>query len=115
MSTFKTKLNSCLSATDELQYVNIGDSAPSLYQENAPRQKQSSYKISIVKAVSSGKNLHIQQEQLTGKGVNIKENIYKDIDNLNKLTPGHCTFSKMEDWSKQRRIKKNNIIYDLLN
>ena len=46
MSTFMTKFNSCLSATDELQYIKSGDTAPSAYKENAPRQKQPNYKIS---------------------------------------------------------------------
>ena len=115
MSTFKTKFNSCLSATDELQYVKLGDSVPSLYRDNAPRQKQPNYKLSLVKAVASGKSLYLQQEQLTGKGINPKQRIYKDISNLKESTAGYCTFSKIDKWSKQRRIKKNNIIYDLLN
>ena len=34
-----TKFNSCLSATDELQYIKNSDAAPSAYKENAPRQK----------------------------------------------------------------------------
>jgi hypothetical protein len=115
MSTFKTKLNSCLSATDELQYVKSGDSTPSPYKDNAPRQKQPNYKLSLVKAVASGKSLYLHQEQLTGKGVNNKKQIYKDVEHRQEVAPGHCTFSKIDRWSKQRCLKKDNIIYDLLN
>ena len=49
------------------------------------------------------------------KGVNNKKQIYKDVEYRQEIAPGHCTFSKIDNWSKQRCIKKGNIIYDLLN
>ena len=112
MNTFKTKYKSCLSATEEYQYIKQGDDTPSTFKENVPRQKQSNYKASLVKAVSSGKNLYIQQDQLSGKGVNSKEKIYNDID---KNEDAHCSLGKLENWASRRLIKKDNVIYDLLN
>ena len=114
MSTFMTKFNSCLSATDELQYIKSGDTAPSAYKENAPRQKQPNYKISLVKAVASGKSLYLNKEQLSGKGVNTKQKIYKPIEEIDELTPAHSALSKINSYSRQRIFKKNGIIYDLL-
>mgnify|MGYP003135865541 FL=1 len=116
MNTFKTKYKSCLSATEEYQYIKQKDDAPSTFKENVPRQKQSNYKASLVKAVSSGKNLYIQQDQLTGKGVNTKEKIYNEIETKNNgREDAHCPLGKLDDWSSRRIMKKNNIIYDLLN
>ena len=114
MSRFMTKLNSCLSATDELQYIKNSDAAPSAYKENAPRQKQPNYKISLVKAVASGKSLYLNQEQLTGKGVNKKQRIYKPVEEIDKLTPAHSALSKINSYSRQRVFKKDGVIYDLL-
>ena len=116
MNTFKTKYKSCLSATEEYQYIKQGDDAPSTFKENVPRQKQSNYKASLVKAVSSGKNLYIQQDQLTGKGVNSNQKIYNDISrNDNKLEDAHCSLGKLGNWAPKRLLKKDNVIYDLLN
>ena len=44
---FKTKYQSCLSATDELQYIRSTDPAPNAYKENAPREKKSNYTLSL--------------------------------------------------------------------
>ena len=114
MSRFMTKLNSCLSATNELHYIKSGDAVPSAYKENAPRQKQPNYKISLVKAVASGRSLYLNQEQLSGKGINTNQKIYNPIEEINKLTPAHSVLSKIDSYSKQRVFKKNGIIYDLL-
>jgi len=116
MNTFKTKYKSCLSATEEYQYIKRGDDAPSAFKENVPRQKQSNYKVSLIKAVSSGKNLYIQQDQLTGKGVNKKEKIYNEVEkNIGRPESAHCTLGKLDKWATRRLIKKDNVIYDLLN
>tara|TARA_B100001250_G_scaffold121484_1_gene103091 strand:- start:2065 stop:2412 length:348 start_codon:yes stop_codon:yes gene_type:complete len=115
MNTFTTKFNSCLSATDELQYIKRNDSAPSTYKENAPRQKQPNYKMNLVKAVASGKSLYLHQDQLTGKGVSVKQKIYKPITQTEIIASAQSPFGKIDGWSKQRLLKKEGVIYDLLN
>ncbi len=116
MNTFKTKYKCCLSAIEEFQYIKQNDDAHSSFKENVPRQKQSNYKVSLIKAVSSGKNLYIQQDQLTGKGVNTKEKIYNEIEKKDgDMGDAHCTLGKLNKWAPRRIMKKNNIIYDLLN
>ncbi len=110
---FKTKYKSCLSATDELQYIRGTDPAPSAYKENAPREKKSNYTISNRVAISGGKYLPINSERLTGKGIDKSKNIYNPIQ-IN-TQDAFTTFSKLEGYNKRRVFKKDNIIYDLLN
>ena len=110
---FKTKYQSCLSATDELQYIRGTDPAPSTYKENAPREKKSNYTISNRVAISGGKYLPINQEQLSGKGVDTSKQIYNNID-IN-LSDGHTALGKIDGWAKRRVYKKDGIIYDLIN
>ena len=110
---FKTKYHSCLSATDELQYIRSTDPAPNAYKENAPREKKSNYTISNRVAISGGKNLSINSERLTGKGIDVSKKIYNPIE-VN-TTDAFTTFAKIDGYNKHRVIKKDNIIYDLLN
>jgi len=113
MNNFKTKYKSCLSTTDELQYVKQSDSSPNPFKENAPREKKANYTISNVVAVSGGKYLPINQEQLSGKGVDKSKQIYNDID-INPLD-GYTALGKIDGWSNRRIFKKDGIIYDLIN
>ena len=110
---FKTKYQSCLSATNELQYIRPADSVPSAYKENAPREKKSNYTISSRVAISGGKYLSINSERLTGKGIDKSKKIYNPIKINTK--DAYTTFGKIEEYNKHRVFKKDNIIYDLLN
>ena len=110
---FKTKYQSCLSATDELQYIRSTDPAPNAYKENAPREKKSNYTLSSRVAVSSGKYLSINGERLTGKGIDKSKKIYNPIK-IN-TTDAFTALNKLDNYSKRRVFKKGNIIYDLLN
>jgi len=113
MYDFKTKYKSCLSATDELQYVKQSDSSPNPFKENAPREKKANYNLSDRMAISSGKYLPINQEQLSGKGVDKTKNIYNKVE-LNYID-AYTVFGKIDEWSHRRVFKKDGIIYDLIN
>ena len=114
MYKFKTKYKSCFTAIDELQYVRQGDSPPSPYKDNAPREKQANYNFSIVSPVSSGKHIPINSYQLTGKGVSSKADIYNEYESLdNDHVDGFHVFGKIEKFSKRRLFKRDNVIYDL--
>jgi len=113
MNTFKTKYKSCLSATDELQYIKQNDSSPNPFKENTPREKKANYNISNRVAISSGKYLPINQEQLSGKGVDRSEQIYNEL-NINS-TDGYTALGKIDSWYNRRIFKKDGIIYDLIN
>jgi len=113
MYDFKTKYKSCLSATDELQYVKQSDSSPNPFKENAPREKKANYNLSDRMAVSGGKYLTVTQEQLTGKGIDKTKNIYNEPE-INCID-AHTVFGKLEKWSHRRVLKKDGIIYDLIN
>ena len=115
MYKFKTKYKSCFTAIDELQYVRQGDSPPSPYKDNAPREKQANYNFSIVSPVSSGKHIPINSYQLTGKGVSTKAKIYNEYDQYNNdLVDGHTVFGKIDNYTKRRLFKKDKVIYDLI-
>jgi len=113
MNNFKTKYKSCLSTTDELQYVKQCDSSPNPFKENAPREKKANYNINNIVAISSGKYLPINQERLSGKGVDKSKQIYNNID-INP-TDGYTALGKIDGWSNRRIFKKDGIIYDLIN
>ncbi len=113
MYNFKTKYKSCLSTTDELQYVKQCDSSPNPFKENAPREKKANYNISDKLAIGGGKCLPINQEQLTGKGVDKTKKIYKE--NEINCKDAYTLFGKVNNWSNRRVFKKNGIIYDLIN
>lgn len=112
---YKTRYKSCLSTTDELQFVQQGDTPPNSYKENAPKEKQANYTFSSVNAVSSGKCIPVSQLRLTGKGVNNHENIWNNQETVdNSLQDGHSSFGVMNRFGKQRQFKKDGIIYDLI-
>ena len=110
---FKTKYQSCLTATDELQYIRGADPAPTTYKENAPREKKANYTISNRIAVSSGKYLPINSERLSGQGVDPTKKIYNSLD-LN-TNDAFTTFGKIDNHQQNKVFKKDGIIYDLLN
>jgi hypothetical protein len=112
----KTKYKSCLSATDELQYLSSGDKPVTSFKENAPREKKANYTASTVSAISGGKYVVIQTEQLTGAGVSSDKNIYNQFNELKHCyVDGSTPFNTIKRYAKKRLFKKNNIIYDLLN
>ena len=112
MYNFKTKYKSCLTATDELQFVKQNVDSPNPFKENAPKEKKANYNISNRAAVASNKYLHVNQEQLSGKGVDTSKKIYND-HNLN-ITDAFTSIGKIDNWSKRRVLKINGIIYDLI-
>ena len=114
MYKFKTKYKSCFTAIDELQYIRQGDSVPSSYKDNAPREKQANYNFSIVSPVASGKTIPVNNHQLTGKGVSSKAKIYNEYDEYNNdLVDGYTVFGKIDNYAKRRLFKKDKVIYDL--
>jgi len=110
---FKTKYQSCLSATEELQYIKVSDKAPSIFKENVPQEKKANYTLSDRKAVSSGKYLPINSTRLTGRGIDKNKKIYNALELNTK--DAFTTFVKLKNWQSNRIFKKNDIIYDLLN
>ena len=115
MSLFKTKYKSCLSTTDELQYVKRGDTPPNAYTDSIPQQKHANYKISNTDAVSGNKQIYISQYQLTGTGVNNKESIWNSYESTNDLEDGHTQYGIVRKSCKRRLLKKDGVIYDLTN
>ena len=49
------------------------------------------------------------------KGVSIKQKIYKPITQTEIIASAQSPFGKIDGWSKQRLLKKEGVIYDLLN
>ena len=116
MNTFNTKYKSCSTTIDELQYVSHGDTAPNPFKDNAPRERQANYNVSIVKAVSGGKYIAFNQPQLTGKGVLTNKKIYNESPiHDNSYEDASTALGVVKNYSKKRTLKRNNIIYDLLN
>jgi hypothetical protein len=114
MYKFNTKYKSCLSATDELQYIRQGDSPPSLSQDDAPKRKQANYDFSIVSPVSGGKSIPMQTAQLTGKGVSAKAKIYNEYEACDhSYVESYNVFCRIDKFSRRRLFKKDNVIYDL--
>lgn len=116
MNTFLTKYKSCSTTIDELQYVSQGDTPPNPFKDNAPREKQANYSVNIIKAVSGGKYISFNQQQLTGKGVLNSKKIYNDTSiHNNSYEDAATSLGIVKNYSKKRTFKKNNVIYDLLN
>jgi len=113
MYNFKTKYKSCLTATDELQYIKFGDTPPNAFKENAPREKKANYTISNRMAIGNSKHLPINQGQLTGKGIDSSKRIFNEPEiNANDA---YTSLGKISGWSKRRLFKREGIIYDLIN
>ncbi len=114
MYEFKSKYKYCLSTIDELQYVRPGDQPPNSYKDNAPKQKQPNYNLSTVNAISGSKYVSINNQQLTGNGVNQNEKIWHEHSYHNNImVDGQTVFGTIKNYNKRRLFKKNNIIYDL--
>ena len=113
MYNFKTNYKSCLSATDEFQYIRVSDKVPSVFKENAPREKKANYTLNNKIAISSGKHLYINKNRLSGKGVDRNKKIYNTLEL--STNDAFTTFGKLDNWQKGRVFKKDGIIYDLLN
>lgn len=115
MNTFKTKYKSCSTTIDELQYVSQGDSTPNSYTDNAPKEKKANYNVNNVKAVSGGKQIYLQQDQLSGQGVSINKKIYNvSMELTNGYVDAGSPFGQIKNYGKRRLFKKNNTIYDLI-
>ena len=116
MNNFNTKYKSCFTTIDELQYIAPSDKAPTQFKDNAPREKQANYSFSIVKAVSGGKYISLNQSQLTGKGVLPSKKIYHESEIYhNSYKDASSCLGIVKKYAKKRTFKKNNIINDLLN
>ena len=121
MKTFKTKLKNKKNVVDELQYVRHGDQAPNAFVENAPKEKQSNLNPSDLDAISGGQYIPIKQDQLSGEGVNIKEVIEHEIEEVGRYPADarscqvdqQSPFGEMESSGYRRVFKKDNVIYDL--
>jgi len=101
MYEFKSKYKYCLSTIDELQYVRPGDQQPN-------------YNLSTVNAISGSKYVSINNQQLTGNGVNQNEKIWHEHSYHNNImVDGQTVFGTIKNYNKRRLFKKNNIIYDL--
>ena len=111
----KTKYKSCLSATEELQYITAGDNPANSFKENGPVEKAANYAVSTIAAVSSSKYVIIQTDRLSGEGVSKEKKIYNTFKKQQKKKDSVSTFGTIKNYSKNRVFKKNNIIYDLLN
>ena len=115
MNTFNTKYKSCSTTIDELQYVSQGDSIPSSYNDTAPKERKANYNINNTKAVSGGKQVHIQQDQLSGHGVLSNKKIYNtnmELDNV--YVDAVSQIGQIKNYGKRRLFKRNNTIYDLI-
>ena len=77
--------------------------------------KEGNYNINNNKAVSSSKDINLSFDRLTGAGVNTRNNILNEYNNIKELEDLNSGFAKLESCYKRRVFKKNGIIYDLLN
>lgn len=111
----KTKYKSCLSATEELQYITSGDNPANSFKENGPIEKAANYTMSTISAVSGSKYIVMQTDRLSGEGVSKEKKIYNTFKEKSIKKDSISTFGTIKKYSQNRVFKKNNIIYDLLN
>ena len=112
MDTFKTKLKLTNNNVDTLSFIRHSNDTVNLTADL--KMKEGNYNINNVNAVSSSKEINLSLDRLTGIGVNTSNKIL----NTHKLKPiedVNTGFGKLEKCYKRRVLKKNNIIYDLLN
>ncbi len=113
MDTFKSKLKLVNDNVDTLSYIKHSNDSINISADL--KMKEGNYNINNNKAVSSSKEINLSFNRLTGAGVNTRNNILNEYNNIEKLEDVNSGFAKLESCYKRRVFKKNGIIYDLLN
>lgn len=113
MKQFKTKYKLINNNIDVMPYIKHSNDAVSI--DSNLKMKEANYSVNHVKAVSSSKYINLSLNRLTGKGVNLKSNIWNEYDCINGYDDINTGYGKLTKAYKRRLTKKNNIIYDLLN
>lgn len=112
MDTFKTKLKLTNNNVDTLSFIRHSNDTVNLTANL--KMKEGNYNINNVNAVSSSKEINLSLDRLTGIGVNTDNKILH-THKLKPVEDVNTGFGKLEKCYKRRVLKKNNIIYDLLN
>ena len=112
MDTFKTKLKLTNNNVDTLSFIRHSNDTVNLTADL--KMKEGNYNINNVNAVSSSKEINLSLDRLTGIGVNTNNKILH-AHKLKPVEDVNTGFGKLEKCYKRRVLKKNNIIYDLLN
>jgi len=112
MDTFKTKLKLTNNNVDTLSFIRHSNDTVNLTADL--KMKEGNYNINNVNAVSSSKEINLSLDRLTGIGVNADNKILHK-HKLKPVEDVNTGFGKLEKCYKRRVLKKNNIIYDLLN
>jgi len=112
MDTFKTKLKLTSNNVDTLSFIRHSNDTVNLTADL--KMKEGNYNINNVNAVSSSKEINLSLDRLTGIGVNTDNKILH-THKLKPVEDVNTGFGKLEKCYKRRVLKKNNIIYDLLN
>lgn len=112
MDTFKTKLKLTNNNVDTLSFIRHSNDTVNLTADL--KMKEGNYNINNVNAVSSSKEINLSLDRLTGIGVNTDNKILH-THKLKSVEDVNTGFGKLEKCYKRRVLKKNNIIYDLLN
>jgi hypothetical protein len=113
MNVFKTKYKLINNNVDSLLYIQHSNDAVSI--DMNLKMKEANYNINNIKAVSSSKYINLSLDRLTGKGVNKNNKILNEYDSCECRDDVKTGFATLNKAYKRRLIKKDNIIYDLLN
>ena len=113
MNVFKTKYKLINNNVDSLCFIQHSNDAVSI--DMNLKMKEANYNINNIKAVSSSKYINLSLNRLTGKGVNNQKKIWKEYATPPINDDVNTGFGKIEKVFKRRLIKKDNVIYDLLN
>jgi len=113
MDTFKTKLKLTNNNVDTLSFIRHSNDSVNLSADL--KMKEGNYNINNVNAISSSKDINMSFDRLTGKGVNTSNNINNEYSSINKMEDVNTGFAKLNKCYSRRLLKKNGIIYDLLN
>jgi len=113
MDTFKSKLKLVNDNVDTLSYIRHSNDSVNISTDL--KMKEGNYNINNIKAVSSSKDINMSFDRLTGKGVNTSNNINNEYSSIDKMEDVNTGFAKLDKCYSRRLLKKNGIIYDLLN
>ena len=113
MDTFKTKLKLTNNNVDTLSFIRHSNDSVNLSADL--KMKEGNYNINNVNAISSSKDINMSFDRLTGKGVNTSNNINNEYSSIDKMEDVNTGFAKLNKCYSRRLLKKNGIIYDLLN
>jgi hypothetical protein len=111
MKTFKTKYQLINNNIDVLNYINNSNDTSSV--SSNLKMKEANYAVNHVKAISSAKHINLSVDRISGKGYN--ERVIYEHDCINGYSDVNTGFAILNKAYKRRLIKKDNIIYDLLN